>query len=92
MLQGISDATNIGIYHAVTTKISKQKRIATLAIMIITTATTTKIRAITLIQIVSILQKLVTTFFCALNPPLTLSDSIISLKPYRKGDPYFSRQ
>ena len=25
MLQGISDATNIGIYHAVTTKISKQK-------------------------------------------------------------------
>ena len=26
MLQGISDATNIGIYHAVTTKISKQKK------------------------------------------------------------------
>ena len=32
MLQWISDATNIGIYHAVATKISKQKRIATLAI------------------------------------------------------------
>ena len=44
----MSDATNIGIYHDVTTKISKQKRIATLAIMIITTITT-KIRAITLI-------------------------------------------
>ena len=26
MLQGTSDATNIGIYHAVTTKISKQKK------------------------------------------------------------------
>ena len=26
MLQGISNATNIGIYHAVTTKISKQKK------------------------------------------------------------------
>ena len=26
MLQGISDATNIGIYHAVTTKVSKQKK------------------------------------------------------------------
>ena len=44
----ISDATNIGIYHDVITKISKQKRIATLAIMIITTTIATKIRAITL--------------------------------------------
>ena len=49
MFQGISDATNIGIYHDVTTKISKQNRIATLTIMIIPTVITKKIRAITLI-------------------------------------------
>ena len=35
----------LAIYHAVITKMSKQKRVATLAIMIVTT----KIRAITLI-------------------------------------------
>ena len=63
MLQGISDATNIGIYHTVTTKISKQKRIATLTIMIITTTInitiiTTKTGAMTVIYIESILQKI----------------------------------
>ena len=68
MLQGISDATNIGIYHAVTTKISKQKAIATLTIMIITTAVnitiiTTKIRAITVIYIEPILQTFSPTCF-----------------------------
>ena len=48
MLPGISDATNIGTYHAVTTKISKEKKKATLAIVITTTIITTNIRAITL--------------------------------------------
>ena len=71
MLQGISDATNIGIYHAATTKISKQKRIAT-AIMIIST----KIRAITLIYSIDF-TKIGHHLFLnskSLNPPLGITN------------------
>ena len=50
--------------------------IATLTIMIITTTIiiiiTTKTRAIIVMHIVSILQKLVTTLFSTLHPPLNM--------------------
>ena len=73
MLQGISDATNIGIYHAVTTKISKHKKNSNISSNDNNKNNINKNRSNNF-NIDSIdFTKMGHHFSCTLNPPLTCS-------------------